>query len=149
MKWNEIDSTFQTKLVAVCNQGLHPCCPTKSSSSLLWKVVTMKEQRFGDKMDLRGSRTVNWITKWFCGCGESCIKAVTPISKRGDTYFSDRYFYLCMSTVLCPLYRYSQYLGMYCTCSVEKVFKIGFLNAWHKNKYSDQNVCFSFTLGAL
>ena len=41
----------------------------------------MKEQRFGDKMDLRGSRTVNWITKWFCGCGESCIKAVTSILK--------------------------------------------------------------------
>ena len=37
--------------------------------------------RFGDKVDLRGSRTVNWITKWFCGCGESCIKAVTSILK--------------------------------------------------------------------
>ena len=101
-KWNEIDSTFQTKLVAVCNQGLHPCCPTKSSSSLLWKVVTMKEQRFGDKMDLRGSRTVNWITKWFCGCGESCIKAVTSILKGVKLILQiDMYFHYSVHIRLC------------------------------------------------
>ena len=29
--------------------------------------------RFGDKVDLRGSRTVNWITK----CGESCLLALS------------------------------------------------------------------------